>query len=163
MISDDEKNDYINRSVFEINRINTIIKQLLDFSRPGTEILKSVPVHAIIKDVVNILNVQPGMKNIDFEYMLNSETDTVKADPEQLKQVFINLIINAADAIVEAIRLATGPKINPNNPQLASQYRVKMRSTFSGSRSLEPGGLGGMVSFATGRFAQKLKELLTIL
>ncbi|MBT4681902.1 MAG: hypothetical protein HOB70_02560 [Chloroflexi bacterium] len=98
-ISDDEKNDYINRSVYEINRINTIIKQLLDFSRSGAEILKNVSVHDIINDVVNILKVQPVMKNIKFESILLSETDIVKADQEQLKQVFINLVINAADAI----------------------------------------------------------------
>jgi signal transduction histidine kinase len=39
------------------------------------------------------------MSNIDLERHLGSENDTVLADPSQLRQVFLNLIINAADAI----------------------------------------------------------------
>jgi signal transduction histidine kinase len=98
-ISEAEKDEYILRTEKEIERINTIIRQLLEISRPSSTDLRSVAVHALIDDIADVLKVQPLMSNIDLERHLGSENDTVLADPSQLRQVFLNLIINAADAI----------------------------------------------------------------
>ena len=98
-ISESEKDEYIQRTENEIERINTIIRQLLEISRPSSTDLRSVAVHALIDDIADVLKVQPLMSNIDLERHLGSENDTVLADPSQLRQVFLNLIINAADAI----------------------------------------------------------------
>jgi len=98
-ISEAEKDEYILRTENEIERINTIIRQLLEISRPSSKDLRSVAVHELIDDIADVLKVQPLMSNIDLERHLGSEIDTVLADPSQLRQVFLNLIINAADAI----------------------------------------------------------------
>lgn len=98
-VSDDEKNEFIARTENEINRINIIIRQLLDFSRPSDGELKSVSVHEVINDIANVLKFQPLMSDIDLTLSLTAEKDSVMADPNQLRQVFLNLIINAADAI----------------------------------------------------------------
>jgi len=55
--------------------------------------------HEIIHETADILKVQPLMNNIRIDLMLEAEHDTVYADPNQLRQVFINLMMNAADAI----------------------------------------------------------------
>ncbi|MCP4344473.1 MAG: hypothetical protein GY795_02980 [Desulfobacterales bacterium] len=99
-ISDDEKNEFVVRAENEINRINIIIRQLLDFSRPSKEERQSVSVHEIINDVVNVFKFQPVMTGIELTLNLNAENDTVTADPNQLRQVFLNLMLNAADAIL---------------------------------------------------------------
>jgi len=98
-IKDKEKNDFITRTEKEINRINTIIRQLLDFSRPSKEGMKAVSAHEIIEDVSNVVNIQPFMSGINLELSLKAEKDIVRADSNQLQQVFLNLMINAADAI----------------------------------------------------------------
>ncbi|OIN95234.1 MAG: hypothetical protein AUJ48_03605 [Deltaproteobacteria bacterium CG1_02_45_11] len=98
-ITDHEKKEFIVRAENEINRINTIIRQLLDFSRISSDDLKNVSVHEIINDVIKVLKSQPLMSNIGLQLGLAAEKDTVVADPDQLRQVFLNLIINAADAI----------------------------------------------------------------
>ncbi len=99
-IADSDKKEFILRTENEINRINTIIKQLLDFSRPSSEGLKPISVHEIIEDTINVFKFQPLMSDIHLVLNLAAKTDIVLANPDQLRQVFLNLIINAADAIV---------------------------------------------------------------
>jgi signal transduction histidine kinase len=94
-----EKEEYIYRTEAEIERINTIIRQLLEISRPSKAGLKAVSVHDLIDDITEVLNVQPLMSNIEFECRLEAQNDKILADSNQLRQVFLNLIINAADAI----------------------------------------------------------------
>ena len=96
---DSEKEEYIQRTEDEIERINTIIRQLLEISRPSKTGLKVVAVHDLIDDIAQVLNVQPLMSNMELECTLEAPNDTVLADANQLRQVFLNLIINAADAV----------------------------------------------------------------
>ncbi|MGD2098238.1 MAG: ATP-binding protein [Desulfobacterales bacterium] len=97
-----EKEEYIQRTEEEIERINTIIRQLLEISRPSKAGLKVVSVHDLIDDIAQVLKVQPLMSNIELECILEAPNDTVLADANQLRQVFLNLIINAADAVSSA-------------------------------------------------------------
>ncbi len=97
--TDDERKDYIDRAEGEINRINLIIRQLLDFSRSSKQEVKNISIHDIIDEVTNIIKVQPLINNINVTLMLDAEKDVVCADPNQLRQVLLNLILNAADAI----------------------------------------------------------------
>lgn len=98
-IAEAERKEYIHRTEDEIERINTIIRQLLEISRPSNAGLKVVSVHDLIDDIAQVLNVQPLMSNIDLKCRLDAQKDRVLADSNQLRQVFLNLIINAADAI----------------------------------------------------------------
>jgi signal transduction histidine kinase len=98
-IADHEKKEYILRITKEIHRMDTVIRQLLDLSRPSSIETKTVSVHEIIDDISNVLSVQPLMSKIKLIWSLKAENDTVHVDPNQLRQVFINLAINAADAI----------------------------------------------------------------
>jgi len=104
----DEKKEYIHRTEVEIERINTIIRQLLEISRPSNSGLRAVSVHGLIDDTAQVLNVQPLMSNIELECRLEAKNDRVLADSNQLRQVFLNLIINAADAISSEGTAANG-------------------------------------------------------
>ena len=98
-ISEDEKEEFIVRAEDEINRISNIIRKLLDFSRPSQEGKGEVSVHKIIRDIINVLEFQPFMSNIRVRLLLSAENDTVAADPDRLRQVFLNIALNAADAV----------------------------------------------------------------
>ncbi|MBT8331126.1 MAG: hypothetical protein KJP06_02250, partial [Deltaproteobacteria bacterium] len=65
-------------------------------------------VHDLIDDIAQVLNVQPLMSNMELECILEAQNDAVLADANQLRQVFLNLIINAADAISSAGNAANG-------------------------------------------------------
>ncbi len=98
-ISDAERDDFIIRSENEITRINTIIRQLLDFSRPGNDLFAAISVHQVIEEVVELLKVQPLLVKIKIERFLTAQKDIVLMDPNQLRQILINLFLNAGDAI----------------------------------------------------------------
>ncbi len=101
-ISNNEKNDFLHRAKDEINRINTIIRQLLDFSRTSEENIKNISVHEIINDISNISKIQPWLSSIIIELRLAAAKNTITADSDQLRQVFMNLIINASDSIASS-------------------------------------------------------------
>ena len=106
--TDEEKADFIQRTEKEINRIHKIIRQLLDFSRPSGEFTRSVLVHQSIEEIIEIVGIQPFMTDIELESGFQAFSDNVQADPDQLKQVFLNLLMNAADAIAESPRADDG-------------------------------------------------------
>ncbi|MGE0084658.1 MAG: sensor histidine kinase [Desulfococcaceae bacterium] len=101
-ITADEKTDFISRTESEVSRVNAIIRQLLDFSRPSDGKQIEVQVHGIIEDTVTMFRFQPLMSDIGLNLSLCADPDTVKADPAQLRQIFLNLMMNAADAIASA-------------------------------------------------------------
>jgi signal transduction histidine kinase len=107
-IPDTERNEYIHRTEAEIERINTIIRQLLEISRPSNAGLKVVSVHDLIDDIAEVLDVQPLMSSIALECRLEAQNDKVLADSNQLRQVFLNLMINAADAISSEGKVVNG-------------------------------------------------------
>jgi signal transduction histidine kinase len=98
-ITDGERKEFIERTENEIDRMDTVIRQLLDLSRPSNGAIVAVSVHEVIEDITNIAKVQPLLSEIKIELALFAENDMVMADPNQLQQVFLNIMMNAADAI----------------------------------------------------------------
>ena len=100
-LSQEEEKDFLARVESEITRVNVIIRQLLDFSRSSTEQKAKCSVHDLIRDTVEMLRPQPGMRELEIELDLEAEIDTVIADNNQLQQVFLNILINSIDALEE--------------------------------------------------------------
>ncbi|RPJ74676.1 MAG: hypothetical protein EHM15_04925 [Desulfobacteraceae bacterium] len=98
-LAPEERVEYMERAQREIDRISTIIRQLLEISRPSPAGSHRVSVHSLLEDMAEVLNVQPFMSHVHFYLRLDAPDDAVVADTNQLRQVFLNLIINAADAI----------------------------------------------------------------
>lgn len=98
-VTEEERKDFLGRIEVEVTRINRIIRQLLDFSRPSSGKLETAHVHDLLAATVNILKPQPMMQQVSVRFALEAERDEVMADPERLQQVFLNLILNAADAL----------------------------------------------------------------
>jgi signal transduction histidine kinase len=102
-LQETEKNEFILRSKCEIEKIGAIVRNLLDFSRTSTPTIEVVSVHKIIADVINVMKLHHSMANITLKLGLtNQGRDSVLANFDQLRQVFFNVILNAADAIVSA-------------------------------------------------------------
>jgi two-component system NtrC family sensor kinase len=100
-IREEEKKDFLKRIEAEIIRVKEIIKQLLDFSRPSNGERGKTHIHEMITSTLTMLSPQPIMENIQTSTQLMAEEDVVLADPGQLQQVFLNIILNAADALAE--------------------------------------------------------------
>lgn len=95
----DERIDFIARSEKEITRISQIIRQLLDMSRSSADEAKSISIHQLLQDLLGVLKYQPAANEIQFETQFDACEEFVLADPDRLRQVFLNILLNAVDAL----------------------------------------------------------------
>lgn len=82
-----------------IDRISKIVRELVDFSRPPKYEESFVDVAGIIKTAIGIVKYDKRVRNINFETQLSPELPRIKAVADQLLQVFVNIMINAIDAV----------------------------------------------------------------
>ena len=94
-----EKDEYIKRIEAESDRINTIINDLLYFSRSSEAEVDEVDINRVIENTISMITPQNILKNISVDLQLEQGIPHIKANENQLQQVMVNLIINAADAM----------------------------------------------------------------
>lgn len=82
----------------EINRLERIVQDFLQFARPSEPKLARIDAGRILKDVQNLLRGQLERSAIELK-VDQRESATVHADAQQMKQVLINLIQNSAENI----------------------------------------------------------------
>lgn len=98
----------------EISRLERIVKDFLQFARPSEPALVTVPAQRIAEEVCSLLKGQLEKSGIELK-LESAEPAWVRADTQQIKQVLINLIQNAADSIGNGgeitlrVRNAAGP------------------------------------------------------
>lgn len=85
--------------VREAIRSREIVKSLLDFARQSVPRKSEADINAIIARAESVVGGQFSLKNIKVDKKLDPALPLVKADAGQLEQVFMNLFVNAADAI----------------------------------------------------------------
>ena len=95
----EEAKDYLKRIENEIERINKIVRELLDFAKPSKFEIREVEINKIIENTLSLLSYQKDFKNIENRLDLQSNLPLIKGDESQLSQVFINIILNAIDAM----------------------------------------------------------------
>lgn len=82
----------------EINRLERIVKDFLQFARPSQPEAKLVPVESILTEVRDLLRTVLDQKSIALKLEADDAT-LVKVDRQQIQQVLINLVQNAAESI----------------------------------------------------------------
>ena len=83
----------------EVDRIARIVKSLLDFSRPEKSTMKVLDVALTLKQTVSLIDKEFLSRNIRIKTELVSNLPTVLGSEDQLKQVFLNLLVNAKDSM----------------------------------------------------------------
>jgi two-component system NtrC family sensor kinase len=94
-----ESKDYLQRIEKEIQRINRIVRELLDFSRPSRGEIREVEVNKVLENTLSLLSYQKSFRNIETQLTLQPDLPRVLADESQLSQVFVNMMLNAMDAM----------------------------------------------------------------
>ncbi len=82
-----------------IDRISKIVRELVDLSRPPSNVEEVTQINDIIKTALGIVKYDKRVKEVSFETNLDEKSPFIKIVPDQLVQVFINILINALDAI----------------------------------------------------------------
>ncbi len=89
----------------EISRITRIIQELLEFSRPATPVQEWVQLNAIIQSLEPVLEHDCREKKIALNIILEPELPLVLISSDQSKQVVLNLVRNAEDAMPQGGKL----------------------------------------------------------
>jgi signal transduction histidine kinase len=95
----DERSEYVARALKELDRVDGLIRQLLDYARTAKGEPQRFDVQELLAELGETLRVQPFLEGIRLDLVLQAQKAIVFADREQLRQVILNCLINAADAI----------------------------------------------------------------
>jgi len=95
----DGRRQDLERIVQEATRCKEIVKSLLEFSRQTEPKLEPIDINKAITDGLFFLENQALFHNIEIVKKLDSFLPRVRGNPGQLKQVFMNIIVNAAEAM----------------------------------------------------------------
>lgn len=91
--------DLLERCRKEINRINRIIRDLLDFARPGTGDRAEMAIGVSLAEALETVRHQPAFRSVEVDLRIEPDLPTVECDVDKFHQVLVNLLLNAADAI----------------------------------------------------------------
>ena len=83
----------------EIERIDTIVKGLMDFARPASLDLKQQPIAPVLQAVLSLMEANFAHHKIQLVLNLSLETPEIQFDSDKLKQAFMNVVLNAMEAM----------------------------------------------------------------
>ncbi len=128
-IDDEELMTVVEEIKSQVRRASTIITHLRDFARVsiGTE---KVSVNKPIRNVFMILGQQLKLREIEVQLDLDDNIPFIMADNNKLEQVFINLVVNARDAVEE--KGQPGGKVSVKSFFAAGKVRVSVSDTGNG-------------------------------
>ncbi len=83
----------------ELQRINAIVTQMLRFAAPKGAVFTTVHVHELLDHSLHLLQHQIAEKSISLQRRYEARVDAVRGDDAQLQQAFMNLLLNALEAM----------------------------------------------------------------
>jgi len=113
--TEQQTNIYLEKVEGEIERINQIISTLLDYAKPRETIESRTDLNEMIQKAVELLSNQGIFKRLNLYTDLSQDPLTISIDEFQLLQVFINLLINAKDAVDEDGEIKISSFLNDRN------------------------------------------------
>jgi signal transduction histidine kinase len=139
----------------EISRLENIVRNLLDFARPPRLKLTPEPLVRLIAGTLEFLGPRLNQKQIALVWQPPPDLPPALADPEQFRQVLLNLLVNAQEAtpVGGCIRVSTGMesdargsamivvRISDTGPGIADEVRTRIFEPFYSTKD-DGTGLG---------------------
>ncbi|MDI6766096.1 MAG: cache domain-containing protein [Bacteroidota bacterium] len=120
--SESSTKDYLKKIVNQADRCTEIIRGLLDFSRQRKPQNKLSDVHHILKECTSLIENQAIFHNIQIAEDLKQKLPSVVIDPSQIQQVFVNMIINAAEAMDGDGKLTIHTSYDPSDKYIEIEF-----------------------------------------
>ena len=129
-----------------IGRVNNIIKQFLDFARPRPPSLEPMDVRAVLEETLALLVYEMDAQRVSLERNYGPDLPPVPMDREQMKQVFLNLLLNAIQAMEGGGSVRIHTRLKPQGADGKSRFaEIAIRDTgpgmppeISGTKFLSP-------------------------
>lgn len=147
----------VERVVSETQRCAGIVKNLLEFSRESLPEKENIALGEILDEVVSLFHHQPDFKHIDIRKNYGRDLPNISVDPNQIRQVFINLVINAGHAMPAGGVLEISTYLSTNGKHVCAglkdsgdgipeEYLARIFDPFFTTKS-EGTGLGLSISY----------------
>jgi two-component system NtrC family sensor kinase len=109
--AEDPRRDDVKMIIEEATRCKTIVSDLLNFARQNEVLAQSTDVNALLAETIGEIGIQPVLQDLEIIRRLDPDLPSIQADPAQLKEVFINIMTNAAEAMggEGSLTIATAP------------------------------------------------------
>jgi len=133
-VEDNERYEMFSGVIREVDRINEILQDLLSFSRVKEPCKESTNLTDVFNQVLLLVSNMVKKKSIQTEYHCDNENPIIKADASQLEQVFLNLVINAIDAVEKngLIRVSVIDSPQSGNWRQNGNYHIIIEDNGSG-------------------------------
>lgn len=153
----DPNRKYLEMADEELNRIAKIVRRLLDTYRPSIEQTEPFSINNALKEVLDLMKTQLMKQNINVQADLYPDLPKVSGSRQQLKEVLLNILINAQEAMPEGgiVFVETdiknkmiSIKIKDTGPGIPNEDILKVFDPFYTSKKDGKGtGLGLSVSY----------------
>lgn len=151
------RDKYLIRIAGEINRLNAFLKTFSSFAKPQPPNLFPCDLRNIIRDVITLLEKEATSKGITIEESYSPELPQFAVDFQQMQQVFLNLLLNAVQAMPDGGRIKIeGTVLGSETPEEGASPRLQIAikdtghgipqesldNIFNPFFSTKPGGTG---------------------
>jgi two-component system sensor histidine kinase HydH len=114
----------------EVDRLNRVVGQLLEFARPITVSKKLISMQTVVEDSLALIERQTDEKRIQVKTRFQSDIKHVPVDPDRISQVLLNLYLNALESM-ESDGLLT---VCLEEDKEKNRVRIRVSDTGSGIR-----------------------------
>ena len=131
-LEDEEfRNHFLNIASGEVDRISSLVNELLEFARPSDPKLELENINTVLDGMILLVSTETKKKGIEVSKDYASDLPLTQMDREQMKQVFLNILLNAIEATEEhgAIAVRTRPFTKPNGE---SYVQIEFKDTGCG-------------------------------
>ena len=104
-LDDPEKQDYIEKILKEVDRVDTTLRNLLDTAKRPQYELQDIRIENLVQNTLNNFKPQTDIHRIEVIYDLKTTPPPLKADPAEIEQIFTNLFLNAIHEMPDGGRL----------------------------------------------------------
>ena len=157
MADDHPWREDIQTIVNETLRCRKIVKGLLDFSRQTKPQRTLLDLNQVVEDTLSLVRNQTVFRNTRIVYELDPHLPTVLADADQMRQVVLNIVLNAAEAMVQGgeLRVASSAdpaakavelRISDTGPGIPDEVRARIFEPFFTTKKTGT-GLGLAVAY----------------
>ncbi|RMG74383.1 MAG: sensor histidine kinase [Nitrospirae bacterium] len=115
----DPRKETIEEVLREIERLDKTIRDLLNFSRPVDPKIIEVDLKSIIEKSLSLVKNQAQKQNIDITFRYDDNISMMNLDPQQIQQVFLNIILNAFHAMPDGGQLLIEAKNRGDHVEVA--------------------------------------------
>lgn len=132
-VSGQDAPEFISIIVEEVNRLNRVVTQFLDYARPYKGEAAEIDVNDVVKRTAQLLETLDGASGIALEVSLADDLPRIRGDAEQLRQVFLNLGLNAFQAMTGGGKLVIATGRRPVRRRAEAGAFIEVRFSDSGA------------------------------